>query len=1559
MSNTTYLRSWLTFNDSPIEDFIKENQWEAHGTPVISSDNAANGNALQLDGNSYLSTELELGDRPFTIRMTVTVDPSTQDGARLLDIKNPDNGNLILSIKKDTVNSVPQLQLWKNATARAYQDNGTWITLPSSIAADSVGTKVTLTIYHNNPNFGSRSVYFYCNDKHSLATMTDYYERHKYQLTLGMRSTSTVGGIVGSIDEFQVFDGAAYYGAPSDLTPAFYNPLNISYKMDTLRKIDNGNVWRYENVGEIDSLINTTTAVKLENLPETKSVTGTAFYQTTTGIGVFDIPSTDEIWIKTDIYFNGTTRWRIYDYSTGASVGITAQTKFTNGSSNYETRISVFTSGGSAVKNFDYRARVNEKQTIILRMKSGSSGVIEVYAKNAENEMPVLIGTYTGSVSPNNSFGTLCFQSDGAETFFSNTVISNAPLWLDDNASFDHVINQSVDIERTIEKEFTFNFDTERQIICGTSVSFSVDMERTVYHAFSVSFSVDLMRMTHVPGSEWRYDNIGLVSGLIHASNATQLSNLPSSQSKTGVAFYNSDYDVKLFDVPNCTEYWIRFDVCTTSEGSASVGDDNTIYSGMEDPQPTGLTVWNTHSYGYEVQVWACGESEVLELAYYTGLKSFLVHMRADATNGFVEAFMGGYGLLWDFSGDEINTGDPFEYLSAYGESTAFISNVIISNQPLWLDDDAITDIRVSYVADMERVVSSTVAVSFDAERVLTDGYAVAISFDTMRMTHVPASEWRYENIGKIDTLQNTTTAVQLSNLPSTQSRTGVAFYQTEYDVDLFNGTQQAKEVWMRFDVYRTANGVWRFFGLTREYDGEYYSDIETGVSIKHAWKPISDIRLDIWNGSYAHVELEPGTAKENEIQSVLIHAVGGSAAQGGMIEVFTDNGGLIYEYYGEVHDSNIFKSYTMYGDSDAYVSNIIISNQPVWLDEVATMSEAVRLSFDVSRQVDRTVTFAVDTERELLTDSQSIAVVFDTSRIIVLGLDIAFDLSRSLDNDLSFLCDTERMILGGGFEIIVDMERRTAANITELYDKERVVGISFTSSFDTERTVIRIEIFLVDMIRWIPYQLVITTEPEEEPTVIPIAQNDAGLQSINIQISEQQITDRVSFVHAGNNNIMDKIQGTYRDYVFDLRVEETTTQGVIQEVSCCSDIDELLYSQIAYTIPENKYEWDEDYLRRLGITQQENPDDDIEAQPSTTIEEHLRTIAQLMGKSLVYRGTKFYSTANVKEQGGKTYASVISELIGWSSRLPHLAINAYFRGGVLYVIQRGHEANTVNLNGAKIANVRVNKKLVRTTWGSDVWSKSTVDTYINDWQEFDDEPYTPEAEGSSRATYNDDNLVESTTTESESEKTETHYYYEEGANGEKYLAREVTTKWEKDDHGQWQEYDTVVTTHERVSATQSHIYSGSAVDGSIYGEVVSPNRFDDRATPYEMGRGSGGRAFIIVHDGQGNYYKLYGIKYYSEELEKGTRTTYGLSLIDTSFPVYGESALTYLTQQLMWLNRKTEETVTLDVYDVNHVIGFDDRISLNGAIYFLRSNDVLQNETIINKQSLTLVRWY
>lgn len=89
-------------------------------------------------------------------------------------------------------------------------------------------------------------------------------------------------------------------------------------------------------------------------------------------------------------------------------------------------------------------------------------------------------------------------------------------------------------------------------------------------------------------------------------------------------------------------------------------------------------------------------------------------------------------------------------------------------------------------------------------------------------------------------------------------------------------------------------------------------------------------------------------------------------------------------------------------------------------------------------------------------------------------------------------------------------------------------------------------------------------------------------------------------------------------------------------------------------------------------------------------------------------------------------------------------------------------------------------------------------------------------------------------------------------------------------------------------------------------------------------------------------------------------------AIVDTTFPVMEYEILKELTDAVLWLNRKIQEEISVDliakidngVPSINHIVDFTERILLDGNEYYLVSNSIeLTPRKFI--QRLTLVRWY
>ncbi len=655
--------------------------------------------------------------------------------------------------------------------------------------------------------------------------------------------------------------------------------------------------------------------------------------------------------------------------------------------------------------------------------------------------------------------------------------------------------------------------------------------------------------------------------------------------------------------------------------------------------------------------------------------------------------------------------------------------------------------------------------------------------------------------------------------------------------------------------------------------------------------------------------------------------------------------------------------------DVDVDLSRILSASVSVDCDTSRKISNAITVDVDAERKLQNNVTLDFDTVRQIVQAGISVTEVFDLSRVLSNSVSEDFDTERTLLRSEQVDADTERTLLRAeqvdtdverklqnSVTIDFDVERRATRPVIIRPDTERVVLRSTEALFDTRRVLVQSVAFNCDVWRQIPHK---------------VNGNTTTLQSVTISLQEQQLTDNVSFVAAENIEIMEAVDFHVWDYVLRCRAEQTSKQGVLISCQCTCDIDEILYRQMAYTIPENAFEWTYEYNKAYNDYKAEHQDEEINKMPSAPASAHITAIAQALGKSVVIQFNDWISTMSTDVKSGTNYGGLIEELFGWTARLPHIMINCYMRGNTIYAVQRGHENNTVSLDDKKLTVHTVVKKLVRTTWGSDPNNNTEVEPLYKSWTSEDLTPWPPEEEleppgGGGGAIHDNDGLVKETEVVHGDERVITTYEYTDLGDGQKFLSKEKTVTIIGD-----QRVDEVTTYHKPVSYGQSQVYSTD--EDGVLGTTVSPTNFDDRVSPYQyqqMATGGytaafaggaydeHGNYYTAVYDGQGNRYLVTGHTGHKEQTGQRTRLN-AYALLDTSFPVDGYDKLSYLTEQIKWLDRRTEESVTLELYDCPHLVDFNDRIIWHGNVYFLRSNTATRTETIVNRQTLEFVRWY
>lgn len=513
---------------------------------------------------------------------------------------------------------------------------------------------------------------------------------------------------------------------------------------------------------------------------------------------------------------------------------------------------------------------------------------------------------------------------------------------------------------------------------------------------------------------------------------------------------------------------------------------------------------------------------------------------------------------------------------------------------------------------------------------------------------------------------------------------------------------------------------------------------------------------------------------------------------------------------------------------------------------------------------------------------------------------------------------------------------------------------------FDTTRKIVRSEIVQIDTIRdvnfadkrtFLNFDLCRNIKTSKiydfdlaRVIVHRLVGDTAIRENIQIELATQQLTDRLSYATIEEVEIMQQVKGQYLDYEFDMRVEETNKQGILTSCQCCSDIDELLYTPLTYEIEEDYVEYEIDIQSktiksRIDVGETETNTNIIR---KARAGRHMQLISSALKKELVLQIDDFVSDMEIRQEH-ITYSDLISNLFGWTSRLPQLTINCYLRGDKIYVVQRGHESNVVNISNLKHTNATIHKKLMRTTWSGEPDSQYTLNIQHSGFYFLKPPPEVSE-DGKTHYTYRNLGLgygyYHSYTGEIKGEHgfllTESHTYNDDGSeviteyhytHTKPYeLTGETTTRIDKDGDT---EISYVKHTYLTPSQRQSMwLDEDKNAEGSVVGSHIAGfyDEIETLSEPYT---------------------------------ETDTAIIDGNPLIDTNFPIEGKEKFQELSEAIRWLNRKTQETISLDVYDCEHVIDFNDRIVFEGNEYYLESNTVIKTARIMNRQSLKFMRWY
>ena len=522
-------------------------------------------------------------------------------------------------------------------------------------------------------------------------------------------------------------------------------------------------------------------------------------------------------------------------------------------------------------------------------------------------------------------------------------------------------------------------------------------------------------------------------------------------------------------------------------------------------------------------------------------------------------------------------------------------------------------------------------------------------------------------------------------------------------------------------------------------------------------------------------------------------------------------------------------------------------------------------------------------------------------------------DTSRHLNTGIAMRADTLRDI-------------RIVKKITVTGDTERRIGRCGTVPVDTKRTLIKQSRILADTRIEIPHTLTYAEFRER------------GIRSFSVTLGELSLSDNIQLETVQPLAIGACVEGRVMDYAFRFLVEETSQRGIVQSVKGTYSKDTLLYTPIYI------------YVERAKVSR------------------YASEIAAALGLKL-HRLTDDFIPSQNFEGSGMTYHDFISSLFGWTTKLPQRQINVFIRGDTLHIIQRGMEESVIDITNWPHVQPTIERKLLRSVWHS---ANNNHESGAHNEEDTSPVPFTgtisfkeisrtysngflmreTNENGYSTYSYDGEYLAEKRTHNVDGSTSRTDYAY--AATGrDVYLFKEWERTTEPVNDGKkhteydWEDWSNEKGT-ERITYHAPLGYGWYAttvyVDGVLEGSSLSQGKPGGKASQFTVEQSN----------------LSLGASYASDD-----ELPYS-SLIDTEFPVVGADYLGALTQGIEWLNRKTQETITVEIRariqngapDVDHIVDFTERIRFEGHEYFLQSNTVELTPRLL-RQTIKMVRWF
>ena len=588
----------------------------------------------------------------------------------------------------------------------------------------------------------------------------------------------------------------------------------------------------------------------------------------------------------------------------------------------------------------------------------------------------------------------------------------------------------------------------------------------------------------------------------------------------------------------------------------------------------------------------------------------------------------------------------------------------------------------------------------------------------------------------------------------------------------------------------------------------------------------------------------------------------------------------------------------------------------------IVTETYADTLTADTLQIIHRTDTATTDTSRNI---AGVYSVNSDTIRIIsaadVLDADTVRTIKSTATFSDAFNADAIRRVIVAN-TVTADTIRSITAPDETTSDTGRIIHNNDTARADTIRNVHNTDGMAADTVRIIRNLDGLNADTS---ITIPYLMRALNPSEINISLEKGQLSETFEITTPVDVALESAIKGKLLDFAYNFRAYSSSGRGLMRTITGMYDIDKLLYTPFTYA-------------RRKDS--------------SITAKDHAGIVAKLLDKSLDFYADDFHPSEAFTGINSATIQNIISGLFGWAGNLPQDWITVILRGDRLKVVQRGHEPNTIDITGTKHSRPQVDRRLMRSVWGGSV--QGTHEAHPLNISPLG---YTGTIRfGDSEVTYHFGLVTREVTTTAEGTTTTTYNYdYDD------YLTRKVM---ETPDETITTDYTYAVTLNDKYLATETAVSVPKGGDDSSASTTITQHVY--------LGNGWYGTSVYVdgvfqssnVSNGKpGAKANKYTIDQSNLNLGAGypdskNRSYEAAALFDTSFPISDAKTLKKLTRDIEWLDRKTEEKLTMDIWQYGHLIDFTDKIIYNGNTYYLESNQVQRTPTEL-KQTVSIIRWY